>query len=711
MAFKRVPYVAQVQESECGLCAIAMVMGYHGDRLSVKTLTKHAEVGRDGISLGRMKQLLHHYGYEVKLYEATAAMLEKIIDQPLILFWDNSHYVVLEKISKGTFTIIDPNIGRMKVGEAEFKERFSNIVLWSAPPEDRQKIKENDSYLRVYRDFFTKHKKVMLMLLCISVLSYGVMLITPNLMKFFTDHYENIKTITTSENFLLILAAILLYILIFVLKSFAVVKFSALMDKSIYKKVLHKLLSVPYSFFLTRNSSDLMYRLGLLKTNREFLVETVLKGIIDFGMVVTINVIMLTINPVLFWYTLAISMLMGILLVYIRKNILKNHRLEIVEGTKLQSLEYESLSAMFTIKASNQESFMRGLLHEQYDKALELYKKRTFTNDLYATVISIFNTFGPVCLFIVILFVLDGSISIGSAIFGYTLLGIYFSSLGNIFTAFNVYGTLKNNLERISDILEHPSVDNSEPKIKLSSVESIEFENVSFKYPGQQEFVLRDINFTIHKGEKVAFVGKTGSGKSTIIGLLLGLYQPTSGKIYMNGIDSQDVNLENFQELMGFVPQEPFIFNKSIRNNILMNQDFSQEEVERVAKIAQIHEEIMQMPMQYETVVSESGQNISGGQKQRIILARSLINDPEAIILDEATSSVDNVTERSISSYFSNHHKTQIVIAHRLSTIVNSDMIYLIENGTIVDQGTHDELVMSSAVYHNYNQEGVEQYT
>ncbi|WP_117149574.1 peptidase domain-containing ABC transporter [Paraliobacillus zengyii] len=710
MSYKKVPYVAQVQESECGLCAIAMIMRYHGDRVSVKTLSKSAEVGRDGISLGRMKQVLGNYGYEVKLYEATASMLEKVMDQPLVLFWDNSHYVVLERIKNNTFIIVDPNIGRMKIDVDEFKSRFSKIVLWASPPDDRSKINEKESYLRIYNDFFKRHKKVLIMLLTISILSYGVMLITPNIMKFFTDNYENTKTIATSENLLLILLAIFIYIFIFVLKSFTVLKFSALMDKSIYKKVVQKLLNVPYAFFLTRSSSDLMYRLGLLKTNREFLIDTILRGVIDFGMVITINVIMLVINPVLFWYTLSISTVMGILLTYIRKNILKNHRLEIVEGTKLQSLEYESLSAMFTIKASNQELFMKGLLHEQYEKALNLYKKRTFTNDLYTTVISIFNTFGPVCLFIVILFVLEGDISIGNAIFGYTLLGIYFSSLGNIFTAFNVYGTLKNNLERITDILEHPSKDTeTERKVKLETINAIEFRNVSFKYPGQQELVLKDLNFTIHKGEKVAFVGKTGSGKSTIIGLLLGLYRPTNGQILINGIDSNDINFENFQKLMGFVPQEPFIFNKSIKNNIMMNQDYTFEEVERVAKIAQIDEEIRIMPMQYETVISESGHNISGGQKQRIILARALLNDPEVIILDEATSSVDNLTERSIASYFSNNNKTQIVIAHRLSTIINSDRIFLVEGGSILDYGTHDELMVNNHVYSNFNKEGVEQ--
>ncbi|AST06332.1 peptidase domain-containing ABC transporter [Anoxybacillus sp. ST70] len=705
MFSKKVPYVAQVQESECGLCCVSMIMRYHGERVSVKTLSKKAEVGRDGISLNDMKNILIEFGYDVKLYEASSSMLQKINDQPLIIFWNNSHFVVLERIKNNSFVIVDPSIGRITVSNEEFNNHFSNIVLWCKPKKDKTIIKEKENYLKVYTDFFNSHKGIFLLILFISVLSYGMTLITPNIMKFLTDNYDNIEKVKTSKNLLLIALAIFIYIFVFIIRSLLIVRFSALMDKSIYEKVVKKLLSVSYSFFLTRNSSDLMYRLGLLKTNREYLINTVLKGIIDFGMVLTINVIMYNVNPILFWFTTIISIFMGLILLYIRKKILTNHRLEIIEGTKLQSLEYETLSAMFTIKASNQESFMKGLLYEQYQKALKLYQKRTFNNDLYSMVISLFSTFGPVCLFLVILFVLDGQISIGEAIFGYTLLGIYFSSLGSIFTAFNVYGTLKNNLERISDILEHPSQDKNKNSIKIKSIDTIEFKNVSFKYPGQKEYVLKNLNFTINKGEKVAFVGKTGSGKSTIIGLLLGLYPPAEGEILVNGFNIQDIEMESFKSLIGFVPQEPFIFNKSIKDNILMNQEYPLSKVEEVAKIAQIDKEINNMPMKYETVISEFGHNISGGQKQRIILARALIHEPELIILDEATSSVDNLTEQSITSYFNNNNKTQIIIAHRLSTIVNSDMIFVVENGTITASGTHKELLETSLTYKRLNME------
>lgn len=706
MNIKKVPYISQVQESECGLCCVAMIMGYHKDKISVKTLTQHFEIGRDGVSLNKLKDILNDYDYDVKLYEASTSMLHKVLNEPLIIFWDDSHYVVLEKIHKNKFTIVDPNIGRMTIEYSDFNKKFSNIILWATPKNNRNKINEKNNYLSIYKDFIIGNKKELLILLLISVLSYMVMLISPILMKYFTSGYLEATISKQFINVTIIISTFLIYLYIYILKSFVIVKFSAKMDENLYMKITEKLLNVPYSFYLTRSSSDLLYRLSLLKTNREFIVDSILKGIIDIGMVITINIIMLTINKVLLIYTLIITIIMFCVMYFVRKEILKNHKLEIIENTKLQGYEYEILSAMFTIKASKQENFMKKLITEQYYKSLEYFQKRATSNNVYSSFISIFSTFGPLGIFVVSLFIIREDFSLSIAIFSYTILGVYFSSLGNVFNAFNIYGTLQNNLERIIDILEHKSQDVHENKINLNSIETIEFKNVSFRYPGQPELTLKNINFKINKGEKVAFVGKTGSGKSTIIGLILGMYKPEKGDIYINNENIENININNFQNLIGFVPQEPFIFNKSIKNNITMNQEFSIEDIERAGEIAEINDEIQKMPMKYNTIVSESGHNISGGQKQRIILARALIHDPEVLVLDEATSALDNYTEKRIATFFNKYKKTQIVIAHRISTIQNSDKIFIVSNGEIVNYGSHESLIKESFIYRSFLKKG-----
>ncbi|MFB3176125.1 peptidase domain-containing ABC transporter [Staphylococcus pseudintermedius] len=699
---KKVPYISQVQESECGLCCVAMIMGYHKDKISVKTLTQHFEIGRDGISLNKLKDILNKYDYDVKLYEASTSMLHKVLNEPLIIFWDDSHYVILEKIHKNKFTIVDPNIGRITIDYNDFNEKFSNVILWAAPKNNRDKIIEKNNYFSIYKEFLIKNKKSILGLLCVSIFSYIAMLTAPILMRYFTSDFSNTTIYKDFINISIIITSFLMYTYIYILKSFIIVRFSSKMDENIYNKIIKKLLSVPYSFYLTRSSSDLLYRLSLLKTNREFIVDSILKGIIDIGMIITINIIMLTINTGLFIYTLLITSIMFCVMYFIRKKILKNHKLEIIENTKLQGYEYEVLSAMFTVKASKQEKFMEKLITDQYYKSLEYFKKRATINNIYSSFIAIFSTFGPLGIFVVSLFIIKDDFNLSIAIFAYTILGVYFSSLGNVFNAFNIYGTLQNNLERITDILEHKNQVPNENKINVNSIETIEFKNVSFRYPGQPEFTLKNINFKINKGEKVAFVGKTGSGKSTIIGLILGMYKPEKGDIFINNVSIENLNIENFQNLIGFVPQEPFIFNKSIKNNITMNQEFSIEDVEIAGEIAEINDEIQKMPMKYNTIISESGHNISGGQKQRIILARALIHNPEVLVLDEATSALDNYTEKRIASFFNKYKKTQIVIAHRISTIQNSNKIYVVANGEIVSYGSHKSLIKSSPIYRSF---------
>lgn len=222
---KKVPYVAQVQESECGLCCVSMIMKYHGEKISVKSLSKKAEIGRDGISLSQMQQILIDFDYEVKIFEATSSMLHRINDQPIIIFWNNSHFVVLERIKNNNYFIVDPNIGRIKVKFEDFNKSFSNIALWCKPKKNKKTlIKEKENYLNIYIDFFKSQKLIFLFLLFISILSYAVSLITPNIMKFFTDNYNNRQEITTNKNIILFSAAILIYTFIFIFRSIIVVE-------------------------------------------------------------------------------------------------------------------------------------------------------------------------------------------------------------------------------------------------------------------------------------------------------------------------------------------------------------------------------------------------------------------------------------------------------------------------------------------------------
>ncbi|EJQ73354.1 peptidase domain-containing ABC transporter [Bacillus toyonensis] len=700
---KKVPYVGQVQESECGLCCVSMLMGYYKQFIPVKTLSKTIEVGRDGVHIKKLGEVLDSFGYNVSYYEADSNSLIQIADKPLILFWNKNHYVVLEKIKNGMFYIVDPNFGRGKLTLEEFNEHFSNIVLLADPTEATKKINLKENPFKMYINYFKgKYWDLIALLIC-SILSTATVLLVSIFMKNLIDRTTASSNSILNSNMVIGLLGLMIMFLVFdLLKSNLVIIFSAKLDKSIYTSVVNKLFRVPYKFYLTRSSSDILFRLSLLKSNRNFFIETLIKSILDVGMLVFVLIFMLFIDPILCVSLIIISILLGLFLYFIRKLIILKNKEEIIEGTKLQGKEYETLLAISYLKSTGQEEYIKSLLLNQYDVALNKYKEKSFIDNIYGNITKFVSYFAPLLMFFLVLSLYQQSIlSLGTVMLVYSISNYYFTSLNGVYSSFNVYGTLQNNLERIVDILEeqedHYFI--KEGTITVDEIKTISFDNVSFRYPGQTDYVINNLTFTVNKGEKVAIVGETGSGKSTITGLLLGLFIPEKGTIKINGINIEDVNRESLKSLLGYVPQSPNIFNKSIKENILMNRDINEKQLIVSAERASISNDIEKMPMKYETVISEMGSNLSGGQKQRIVLARAIIDNPDLLILDEATSAVDNVTEAFISQFLQQANMTQIIIAHRLGTIIEADKVIVLQEGEITNIGTHSELLNRSDLY------------
>jgi len=301
----------------------------------------------------------------------------------------------------------------------------------------------------------------------------------------------------------------------------------------------------------------------------------------------------------------------------------------------------------------------------------------------------------------------SGTITPGDFFSLFTAIVMVFTPIKKLAGAYNKFHECIAGIERIEEILKLPEEKGGKKKI-LQVKRGFEFHNVSFKYPGSETWALKDINITLPAGKIIAIIGKSGAGKSTFVSLLPRFFDPTDGYITLEGIDLREIDLVSLRELIGIVSQEVVVFNMSIAENIAFGKpDAAMEEIIKSAKLAYAHDFIMELPDGYDTVLGERGLNLSGGQKQRIAIARAILKDPPVLILDEATSHLDNISEKYVQKALENLMKgrTTIIIAHRLSTVKNADFVIVLDNGKVVCRGTHEFLEKNCPQYQKLYQE------
>jgi ABC-type bacteriocin/lantibiotic exporter with double-glycine peptidase domain len=375
---------------------------------------------------------------------------------------------------------------------------------------------------------------------------------------------------------------------------------------------------------------------------------------------------------------------------------------DLLAQAETQSYLVEAIRGIATLKASGTESSAFDHWSNLFVQHLNVSSQRMHLAAIVNTLLTAFRSFAPLLLLWVgAQYVLEGRMSLGTMLGLNALAAACLMPLASLVSSIQSLQLVSAHLERMTDIIE-TEPEQSDVAIKQTAplAGRIELRHVSFRYDPQAPWVLRDISLTIEQGQKLVLVGRTGSGKSTLAMLLLGLYPPTEGTILYDGIPLLQQNYQALRSQFGVVLQDPFLFSGSIRQNIAFGAPASMlEQIIEAAQFAAIHDDIMQMPMGYETQVAEGGSGLSGGQIQRITIARALVRKPAILVLDEATSHLDAATEHIVDQNLSQLACTRIVIAHRLSTIRNADRILVLDGGAIVEQGTHEDLLELGSVY------------
>lgn len=693
-----------MSEVECGLACLTMILNYYGCGISLSELRTHSGVGRDGLSALDLVRTARHFGLQVRAVSLQHGDL-RLVGLPAIVHWQFDHFLVVERWSDHHVDVVDPATGRSRLTRQEFDEGFTGVViLFEAGATFDRRAPTSRVVFRTYvREYLRQAPGAFLQVLLVSLLILALGLTVPLVTKLVVDQVLPFRMRDVMPVLAIgILALFLSQTVATLIREWLLVYLRARIDIRMMLGFVDRLLALPFSFFEQRSSGDLLARLSSNATLRELLSNQLLATVMDSGLVTVYLGILFWQSPPFGLLTFVVGLLEVLILAFSTRFISRLAHQELAAFGKAQGYLAEALMGIGTLKASGAEPRAYDRWSNVFFDHLNILLRYDYASGTVAAILTTLPMFGQLgLLWVGATQVLDGSISLGTMVALIALAGAFFAPLSSLVASGQQFQLAGANLDRISDVTQAEPEQQAEvvhPTPRLSG--SMRLAGVGFRYSNAGPRVLRGLDLAVQPGQRIAIVGVSGSGKSTLGKLLLGLYLPNEGEICYDGFPLQSLDLQEVRQQFGAVLQESVLFSGSILSNItLTNPLIERERAVEAARTAAIHDDIVAMPMGYDTLVAEGGSALSGGQRQRLAIARAIVHRPTVLLLDEATSHLDVETEQRVAQNLRAVACTQIVIAHRLSTIREADMIVVLSHGTIVERGDHRELVRRDGHY------------
>lgn len=702
--------ILQNDETDCGPACLAAIFGKYGLKVSIAKIRDIAGTDRQGTSACGLVKVIEHYGFEQKVVEADKNALTQKLPLPAIahVVIDNTllHYVVITKIKDNTVVVSDPAKGSVRYKKEDFLKIWTNVLILIAPTKESQKGNKKESTLSSFFRLLISQKWLLLRIFILSMILTSIGIITSFYYQVLMDNIVPSLSIEMLNYVSAItLSLFLVQICLNFFRGLLIVKLEQNIDIPIMLGYYNHALILPMKFYSMRDTGEIISRFNDASSIRDIVSEASLTIMMDTIMAVVGAVVLFNSNRLLFLISVVMLILYGIIVFVYNKPIKKINRKIMEMNSKVTSQFVETINGIETIKAFNQEDNEK----EKTDKLYKKFLKKVFNGGVLSlsqqTITMFVAVVGElVILWVGVAYVIKGELTLGELITFNALLGYFIEPIKNLINLQPSIQTAVVAADRLGEILDITPEYNYEHEQLNDKIrfDKISISNLDFRY-GTRELVLKDINLEICRGEKIAFVGESGSGKTTLANLLVRLYEQEKGSIKLDSIDIREFSIKQIRDNISYISQNTFLFSGTIRENLLFgNSDVSDDDISQVCKICELEEYINSLPLKFNTRIEENGKNLSGGQKQRLAIARSLLKKPEILIMDEATSNLDYVTERSIEKTINNFSKnmTTIIIAHRLSTIKDCDKILVLRNGQIVETGNHRDLLNQRGYYY-----------